>query len=70
MGFFLINSINGLGKEDSINNEDPNLAVGKPQLVFLPSPVSRTAEAFQTTGSGLRWTCSSLSEIQTPYAPR
>lgn len=54
MSFFLINSINGLGKEDFINNEDLNLAVGKPWLVFLPSPVSRTVEAFQTTESVLR----------------
>lgn len=46
ISFFLINSINRLGNEDLVNNEDPNLAVGKPWLVFPPSPMSRTAEAF------------------------
>lgn len=69
MSFSLINSINGLGKEDFISNEDPNLAVGKPWFVCLPSSVSRTGEAFQTTEPGLWWTCSSLSDIQTPYTP-
>lgn len=70
MSSFQINSINRLGKEDFVHNEDLNLAVGKPWLVCLPSPMSHTEEAFQNTESGLRWTCSSLSEIQTPYTPR
>lgn len=69
MSFSLIYSIDELSKEDFINNEDPNLAVGKPWFVCLPSPLSHTIEAFPTTQSELRWTCSSLPEIQAPYTP-
>lgn len=69
MSFSLINSINELSKEDFVSNEDPNLPVGKPWFVCLPSPLSCTTEAFPTTESGFRWTCSSLPEIQAPYTP-